>query len=469
MHLALFVKSQDIDVQVRHIGGEGNERGEGIVVHNNGNIFIVGTTGGAGTGNSDILLTCLNESLVCEWSNAYGGTSTDNGLDLVECPNGDIILVGFTNEEGDYDGRIIRVNSSGSIVWDKIVGANGWNFIHRIVAHPNGGYVCIGESSESVLSGPDGWLIWIDEDGTIIQNVQYGGQGYDTLNDIQITPDDFILLTGTTEDQSVEGLNHMWVIKLNINLEFVWDFQREDVQSSEGKSLNVHDDIIQVGGNYFDDHIIPMICTIGSEGNELTTIFSDINADYTLSEIEDLGFGFLLLGNQSAYGLGSDDAMIQQWTYPGSWMVGPTFGTPWTDELNSIYKDDDTGLYFVGTSFSETSEHDENVMLVYWPTDSLQSQFTIETQNLNCSPSFQVSVQELESESTYTWGNDELRILFTEGIACLDLFDLSGKCVYHNSQYQSGQGISMPPFSGIYIAQLVSEKVTTQFKVFALK
>jgi hypothetical protein len=467
MHWANCARSQNIDVQVRHIGGEGNERGEGVMVHDNGNIFMVGTTGGAGTGNSDILLTCLSESLACEWSNAYGGANTDNGLDLVECPNGDVIVVGFTNEEGDYDGRIIRVNSSGSIIWDKIVGAEGWNFIHRIVVHPNGGFLCIGESSENILTGPDGWLIWIDEDGNVLQNVQYGGEGYDTLNDIQLSSDEFIFLTGTTEDQTIEGLNHLWVIKLNLNLEFIWEFKREDLLSTEGISLNVHDDLIQVGGNYFDNHVLPILCNIGNEGTELSTIFSDINADYYLNEIADLGFGFLLLGNQSAYGLGSDDAMIQQWAYPGSWMVGPTFGTPWTDELNCIFEDQDTGLYFAGTSFSETNEHDENVMLVYWPADSLQSQFTIETLNINCSPTFQVSIEELKPQYTYTWINNELRVLFTEGIGSLDLFDLNGKCVYHDSQYQSGQGIRMNESSGIFLARIVSEKNSIQFKVFA--
>ena len=71
---------------------------------------------------------------------------------------------------------------------------------------------------------PDAWIVKLDASGTIVWNKLYGGSQEDVANSIQQTPDGGYIICGYTlssANGSVIGINHggrdYWVIKLDAN------------------------------------------------------------------------------------------------------------------------------------------------------------------------------------------------------------------------------------------------------------
>ena len=76
----------------------------------------------------------------------YGGSNEDRGYDVAIAPNGDIIVVGFTDSFGLPGGDIwvLRLDEEGNIKWQKTYGGgsdNGYADVGLSVAvAPNGGH-----------------------------------------------------------------------------------------------------------------------------------------------------------------------------------------------------------------------------------------------------------------------------------------------------------------------------------------
>ena len=66
-----------------------------------------------------------------QWQKTYGGTLMEQGLSIVQTQEGGYILVGSTSStngdvignHGEYDVWVVKLNSSGSIEWQKALGS----------------------------------------------------------------------------------------------------------------------------------------------------------------------------------------------------------------------------------------------------------------------------------------------------------------------------------------------------------
>ena len=63
------------------------------------------------------------------WQNCFGGSNLEGAYDMVSLPNGYLIAGGTGSNDGDVsvsygngDGWLIRVDSTGNLLWEKTYG-----------------------------------------------------------------------------------------------------------------------------------------------------------------------------------------------------------------------------------------------------------------------------------------------------------------------------------------------------------
>lgn len=168
------------------IGGSGNE----VTVLDNtinstkdGGYILTGHTSsydngdvGVNHGSNDVWVVKLNSTGGIEWQNLYGGRGCDIVGGISEVSDGGYIFTGHpsSSESGDVteknfgirDVWVVRLDSSGNILWEKLMGGNNWDQSTSIRQTSDGGYIFAGltSSSNSGYIGTnhghdDGWIV----------------------------------------------------------------------------------------------------------------------------------------------------------------------------------------------------------------------------------------------------------------------------------------------------------------------
>jgi hypothetical protein len=156
---------------VKTFGGSGDERGNTIVPTTDGGYVLTGETrsndgdfSGLNKDSSDIFVMKLNSSGEIVWKKTYGGSSDDYGYSITTTTDDGYILTGFTSSnDSDFSGMnkgntdifVMKLNSSGEIEWKKTFGGSGGEIGKSITNTYDGGYVLTGwiSSNDGDFSG----------------------------------------------------------------------------------------------------------------------------------------------------------------------------------------------------------------------------------------------------------------------------------------------------------------------------
>lgn len=193
---------------------------------------------------------------------------------------------------GLFDAWLVKIDSSGNLIWEKTFGGSAGDAFGKILTTENNNYFLIGASTSSdgdISNDPypgsnDIWVVKIDSIGSILWDKIIGGGMIDHVESASITNDGGVAIFGWTGSQNGDisvnyGMYDMWLVKLNSDGEIVWD-----------KSFGTDDfdygiDIIQTSDGGF---LIGGASTIGNVGN-LTCDPYNINAECILLKLDSLG------------------------------------------------------------------------------------------------------------------------------------------------------------------------------------
>jgi Secretion system C-terminal sorting domain len=147
---------------------------------------------------------------------------------------------------GDYDYWIVKLDSSGNKQWDKTYGGTKEDYIGSVAQSSDGGYLLgggsvspIGGEKTSDISGfqnrSDMWLIKVDSIGNKIWDKVYGGSLDDGIQSIKETSDGNYLLFGGSsspadgnktalcKDTLLFPLGDYWIVKIDSGGNKIWD------------------------------------------------------------------------------------------------------------------------------------------------------------------------------------------------------------------------------------------------------
>ncbi|MFX0095005.1 MAG: hypothetical protein ACFFBD_24935 [Candidatus Hodarchaeota archaeon] len=181
----LLVKWDNVGNQVwnRTGGGSGCEMGYDVAIDAEGNIYTVGCSGSCGN-NQDLMLIKWNTDGNQLWRQKWTKPREEKGYGVAIGSNGDVYTVGYTNSFGVGRSNLllIRWDKSGNQIWNRTWGGEDWDGGSGIVVGTDGFIYTVGYTKYTDLFGV-GWynlvLVKWDEEGNIVGIQTWNGSDDD--------------------------------------------------------------------------------------------------------------------------------------------------------------------------------------------------------------------------------------------------------------------------------------------------
>lgn len=244
-----------------------------------GGSLDVSASGGQGNSKSqhaggDFWLIKIDENGTKLWSRYYGGLFTDSLYDIEETDNGDFILIGssdssdtdISNNIGDYDFWVVKIDKNGTKIWEKNYGGTQPDEAFSIVKTNNNQFLIAGNSRSLDVNvsqntgSSDIWLIKINEDGELIWEKNYGGSNFEIGNKIIKSNQEGFYITGSSRsadfDVSInQGNKDVWILKVDESGNLLWEKSIGGTDLDEANSIveTANNGIIIVGESWSTD------------------------------------------------------------------------------------------------------------------------------------------------------------------------------------------------------------------------
>jgi|GEM_PF-2495780 len=164
-------------------GGNGNDYLSNITQTSDGGYIAAGETSstdgdfsGNHSGKTDGCMIKFDAADNKVWSKCFGGTDYDSLTDIIQTIDGGYMASGYaksndgdvSDSHGDYDGWIIKVNSSGNKEWSKCFGGSNIDYLYKLLQTSDNGFCTVGytKSNDGDVSGyhsnRDGWILKLE-------------------------------------------------------------------------------------------------------------------------------------------------------------------------------------------------------------------------------------------------------------------------------------------------------------------
>lgn len=196
------------------VNNTGNDILTAMALTSDGGVIAGGTSHWGQIGYYDYLVVKLNRALEVEWQRDFGTYGHNNLQAVQQTPDGGYILGGYSNGNANNDKTedsrnrrdywIIKLDANGNKEWDKTIGGNGYDFLEDLQLTKDGGYILGGYSNSSasgektggVRNDYDYWIVKLDAAGNIQWDKTIGGNNSDVLQALQQTKDGGYILGG---------------------------------------------------------------------------------------------------------------------------------------------------------------------------------------------------------------------------------------------------------------------------------
>src|SRR6218665_1083460 len=303
----------------KSLGSSGGDEGFGVATTLDGGYIAIGNTYlvdgdvTANYGSYDYWVAKLDHTGTIEWTKNYGGSGTDQARKVLATPDGGYILAGMTDSNdldvsgthGDYwvdgvwygdqdDYWLVKIDSVGTIEWQKTFGGDHRELLNDIKLTANGGYIVSGTSNSS--SGDvtdnhqagggydsDAWVINLDSQGNILWKKSYGGyDGSSNFSSIEQTSDGGFIAAGSTsaaggDAPPLQRIADLWVVKMDATGTIVWSKNFGGSRGQDAFSVN------QLPGNGY------IVCGVSSSADgDVTNGVDNLNTRWIL-KLDDEG------------------------------------------------------------------------------------------------------------------------------------------------------------------------------------
>jgi hypothetical protein len=259
----------------------------------------------------------INQSGVVEWSKYYRFWNEDYGNSVIQSNDAGYILTGYTNSFnlGGYDIYAIKLDQSGSIMWARCYGGAQNDYGNSIRVSPEGGFIIGGYTFSYGVNG-DAYIIKLFGDGVLRWSKTYGGAGFDNIKDLQNASNGFIACGSTSsfgladDDAYVFNIDNQdgfvyWTRTFDGNAGGPSDFKKV-LQTNDGGYILAGN--LQNSASSLQD--MAVVKLYGDGEFNYAKLFGGVSNDGASSISVKTDGGFLLGGNTTSFGAGSNDAYV---------------------------------------------------------------------------------------------------------------------------------------------------------------
>jgi len=209
----------------------------GYALSTNGDV-----TGNHGGGNADVWIVKVDAAGVLQWQKCYGGAVMERAREIIQTQDGGYAFIGATNSNsGDVSGHhdtaetdiwVGKIDSIGTLQWQKCLGGTSWDEGYGIVQADDGSYWVTGESWSADFDGIgnhgyfDYFLAHLDTGGNKLMSHSYGGTDQEFGRGIIKTNRGFVLygLGSSSNGDVVGNINNYdyWIVCIDTSGAIVW-------------------------------------------------------------------------------------------------------------------------------------------------------------------------------------------------------------------------------------------------------
>jgi len=196
-------------------GGTRYDEAFSVQQTSDGGYIIAGHTYSFGAGNWDVYLIKTDSNGNEEWSKTFGGANGDGAFSVQQTTDGGYIIAGHTYSfgAGSYDVYLIKTDSSGNEEWSETFGGTSSDYAWSVKQTTDGGYILGGHTESFGAGKSDAYLVKTDYGGNKEWNKTFGGISYDEAHSVQQTSDGGYIIAGKTFSFWVGSVD-VYLIKL---------------------------------------------------------------------------------------------------------------------------------------------------------------------------------------------------------------------------------------------------------------
>jgi len=149
-------------------GGKRDDQARSILFTEDGNYAVTGGTYSEGSGLEDLIFLKLDQTGKVVLKRVYGGKLSDSGLGMSETFDGGFVITGYTESEGEgyKDVWLLELDRSGKQEWSQTFGGATTDEAYAVVPTADGGFVLSGLSKSTGYRETDVWVIKTDSKGS---------------------------------------------------------------------------------------------------------------------------------------------------------------------------------------------------------------------------------------------------------------------------------------------------------------
>ncbi len=174
-----FIRTDSLGniVATRSIGGGREDFGASIITMSDGKFAGVARTYSYGSGPVNAYVIRYNSNGNVLWKKVIGGTASEWGSGITESRDSNIIIVGRTSSfgQGDFDMYVVKLSrTDGSIIWTKTIGDVGTDVAYDVIEDPDGILVVVGRTNSFGNGSDDIYVVRFDPNTNSIRNCNSG-------------------------------------------------------------------------------------------------------------------------------------------------------------------------------------------------------------------------------------------------------------------------------------------------------
>ncbi len=279
-------------------GGTGKDYPERLLKTADGNLLMFGISSSI---DGDVIglhttqdmwavkINITNGNII--WNKCYGGSGVEDYQNIELLPSGGFIFVCTTtsNNNGDITGYhpsgtatitndswIVKIDETGTIVWQKCYGGSGDEYTLGILVIPTGGFlitnVTFSNNNGDVTNyhgGGDIWVVFLNATGNIIWKKTLGGTALEDIDErfkniVQLSDGNFVIMGLVNSNDGDASGNHggqdIWIVKLNGSTgAIIWQKCLGGALADGGYFMNLY--------RYSNDDVLVSASTLSTNGD----------------------------------------------------------------------------------------------------------------------------------------------------------------------------------------------------------
>lgn len=336
-----------------------------------GGYVLAGWVEGCPTVDRDAWIAKLDTNGTLLWQKSYGGNADDEATVVRRTPDGGFLLAGVTKSFADPDGDFwcVRLDANGKVKWQKSYGGKNEEWLYSAEQTSDGGFILVGRAEDvTPATGQDAWCVRINSTGGLVWERSNGGIYPDAAFSVVQVADGGFAFVGWSDTAEATGMD-AWLAKINSSgtLEWVKSYDGGTDHDDGFYALRPADDGGYLAAGFtrrlFSTDGGAWFLRLDSAGALLWQKRIGKTLD-RLRAVRETSDGFIMAGTTSSYGSGYDEDFTGiKIDKLGNILWARRYGGTWDEGASAVQPTSDGGFILAGVSPSFTGGDDQGLAI----------------------------------------------------------------------------------------------------------